>query len=339
MAERLASVEDRAQRRLLRSYATWRVLRRARQRAEAAGAPRTATRHAKVNLNSAIAFLGFLAARQVDLAGASQADLDDWLAEGPPSAPEVRDFLGWAADRRLSRRFDLPGQARQEGPVADDDERWATARSLLHDEGIELGDRVAGLLVLLYGQQLSRIAALTRDQVELGSGRGRLHLGATALDIPSPLAELLARLVNARRPYAGAGSPAATRWLFQWPRPRAAPHCRPARPTPAAPRRPAGRQPAFRPRPPGGSLARGRAGPSSRPLPGHCCPLGRPSRCRLGRIRRQFRPFCGHRRLRPPQAASPHYRRPPRGPLVPEGRRAWCPGGKNQAFAAYLRAR
>ena len=190
VAERLASVEDRAQRRLLRSYATWRVLRRARQRAEAAGAPRTATRHAKVNLNSAIAFLAFLAARQVDLAGASQADLDDWLAEGPPSAPEVRDFLGWAADRRLSRRFDLPGQARQEGPIADDDERWATARPLLHDEGIELGDRVAGLLVLLYGQQLSRIAALTRDQVELGSGRGRLHLGATALDIPSPLAEL-----------------------------------------------------------------------------------------------------------------------------------------------------
>ena len=109
VAERLASVEDRAQRRRLRSYATWRVLRRARQRAEAAVAPRTATRHAKVNLNSAIAFLAFLAARQVDLAGAGQADLDDWLAEGPPSVPEVRDFLGWAADRRLSRRFDLPG--------------------------------------------------------------------------------------------------------------------------------------------------------------------------------------------------------------------------------------
>ena len=214
VTERLASVEDGAQRRLLRCYATWRVLRRARQRAETAGAPRTATRHAKVNLNSAIAFLGFLAARQVDLAGASQADLDDWLAEGPSSTPEVRDFLGWAANRRFSRRFDLPSQAHQEGPVADDDERWATARRLLHDEGIELGDRVAGLLVLLYGQQLSRIAALTRDQVELGSGRGRLHLRTTALEIPLPLAELLARLVNARRPYAGAGSPAATRWLF-----------------------------------------------------------------------------------------------------------------------------
>ena len=68
--------------------------------------------------------------------------------------------------------------------------------------------------MLLYGQQLSRIAVLTRDQVELGPGRGRLHLGATALDIPSPLAELFARLVNERRPYAGVGSPPATPWLF-----------------------------------------------------------------------------------------------------------------------------
>ena len=54
--------------------------------------------------------------------------------------------------------------------MAADDERWATARSLLHDEDIDLADRVAGLLVLLYGQQLSRITALTRDRVELTSG-------------------------------------------------------------------------------------------------------------------------------------------------------------------------
>ena len=116
VAGRLAGVEDKAQRRLLRSYATWRVPRRARQQAEAAGAPRTATRYAKVNLGSAIAFLGFLAARRADLAAATQADLDDWLAEGPPSAPEVRDFLGWAADRRLAARFELPGRAAKKGP-------------------------------------------------------------------------------------------------------------------------------------------------------------------------------------------------------------------------------
>lgn len=214
VAGRLASVEDKAQRRLLRSYATWRVLRRARQRAEIARAPRTATRHSKVNLNSAIAFLAFLAARRADLARATQADLEDWLAEGPPSAPEVGDFLAWAADRRLAQRFELPGRARQEGPIAADDQRWETARQLLHDEDVELGDRVAGLLVLLYGQQLSRIVVLSRDQVELAPGRVRLHLGAAPLEVPPPMDELLARLAQRRRPYTGVGSPPATPWLF-----------------------------------------------------------------------------------------------------------------------------
>ena len=214
VAERLAIVDDQGQRRLLRSYARWRVLRRARQRSEAAGAARTPTRHAKVCLNAAVAFLAFLAARQRDLDSCTQGDVDDWLAEGPPSAPRVRDFLEWAGDRKLTGRFIVPGQPRRGGPAADDAERWATARRLLHDEGLELGDRVAGTLVLVYGQQLSRIVALTRDQVEVSPGGTALHLGTTPIDVPPPLDDLLARLVSEPRPYSGVGSPALSTWLF-----------------------------------------------------------------------------------------------------------------------------
>jgi len=213
-AGHLAGVADQGQRRLLRSYARWRVLRRARQRSETAGAARTPTRYAKVCLSCATAFLAFLAARQRDLDSCTQGDVDDWLAEGPPSAPWARDFLEWAGDRKLTGRFVVPGQPRRGGPAADDAERWATARRLLHDEGLELGDRVAGTLVLVYGQQLSRIVALTRDQVEVSSGGTRLHLGTTPIDVPPPLDDLLARLVRERRPYSGVGSPALSTWLF-----------------------------------------------------------------------------------------------------------------------------
>ena len=218
-ADRLKSVADQGQRRLLRSYATWRVLRRARQRAEAAEAARTPTRHAKVCLNAAVAFLAFLAARQRDLGSCTQGDVDDWLAEGPPSAPRVRDFLEWAGDRKLTERFIVPGQPRRGGPAADDAGRWAMARRLLHDDGLELGDRVAGTLVLVYGQQLSRIVALTRDQVEVSSGGTRLHLGTTPIDVPPPLDDLLGRLTRERRPYSGVGSPALSPWLFPGLRP------------------------------------------------------------------------------------------------------------------------
>ena len=72
-------------------------------------------------------------------------------------------------------------------------------------------DQGAGLLlVLLYGQQLSGIVALTRDQVELTSGGARLHLGTTALEVPPPLGQLLVRVVNERRPFSGVGSPTDT---------------------------------------------------------------------------------------------------------------------------------
>jgi len=218
-ADHLARVADPGQRRLLRSYARWRVLRRARQRSEAAGAARTPTRHAKVCLNAAVAFLAFLAARQRDLGSCTQGDVDDWLAEGPPSAPCARDFLQWAGDRQLTGRFIVPGQPRRGGPAADDAERWATARRLLHDEDLELGDRVAGTLVLVYGQQLSRIVALTRDQVEVSPGGTTLHLGTIPIEVPPPLDDLLARLVRQRRPYSGVGSPASGTWLFPGLRP------------------------------------------------------------------------------------------------------------------------
>jgi len=218
-ADHLAIVADRDQRRLLRSYARWRVLRRARQRSETAGPARTNTRYAKVCLNSATAFLAFLAARQRDLGSCTQGDVDDWLAEGPPSAPRVRDFLEWAGDRKLTGRFIVPGQPRRGGPAADDAGRWAMARRLLHDDGLELGDRVAGTLVLVYGQQLSRIVALTRDQVEVSPGGTRLHLGVTPIDVPPPLDDLLGRLTRERRPYSGVGSPALSPWLFPGLRP------------------------------------------------------------------------------------------------------------------------
>ena len=54
---------------------------------------------------------------------------------------------------------------------------------------LEPGDRVAGTLVLVYGQQLSRIVALTRDQVEVSSGGTALHLGTTPIDVPPPLGD------------------------------------------------------------------------------------------------------------------------------------------------------
>jgi hypothetical protein len=171
---RLEAVEDTTGRRLLASYATWRVLRRARARAgRIPTGARTPTRHAKTCLNAAIAFLAHLERGGRTLDACTQADIDMWLTDGPPAAADVADFLDWAATGNRIERFVVPAAPRGHGPTLDADARWDNARRCLHDDTLEIGDRVAGSLVLLYGQQLSRI-----------------------------------------RPYSGVGSPAASPWLF-----------------------------------------------------------------------------------------------------------------------------
>ena len=200
----------------LRSYATWRVLRRARQRAERGDRARTSTRHAKSCLNAAIAFFELLDRRHRALTDCTQADVEDWLTEGPPSAAQVKDFLDWAATRKMTPRFTLPNQPRRGGPSTDNETRWSIVHQLLHDERIDLTDRVAGCLVLLYGQQLTRIAALRRDQVTVtADGSTRLSLGTTYIEVPPPLDQLLRRQLNEHRHHTAFAAPVtATSWLF-----------------------------------------------------------------------------------------------------------------------------
>jgi hypothetical protein len=214
VATRLGEVADPGQRRLLRSYATWRVLRRARARAAQTPRPRTATGHAKTYLLTAIAFLAWLTDRGVELGDCGQGNIDAWSVEGGPSAHELVDFLDWAAQRKLFAPVVLAGRRRQEGAAMNPDTRWAIVERLLHDDQLCLTDRVAGCVVLLYGQQLSRIVAITTDQVITVDGDVYLKLGASQTIVPEPLGGLVTQLATHRRPYTGVGSPARSPWLF-----------------------------------------------------------------------------------------------------------------------------
>ena len=165
----LAAIEPAAGRRLVQAYATWHVMRRLRASAGKAGRPRTYTAHARNNIRAAADFTAWLARHGRPLQQCRQADIDDWLVTRP-GAGHVRDFLTWAAARGHCPPLDVPGPARRSGTAASQDERWAQAARLLHDDTLDLTDRAAGCLLLLYGQQLSRIAAMTTSQVTSRDG-------------------------------------------------------------------------------------------------------------------------------------------------------------------------
>jgi hypothetical protein len=148
-----------------------------------------------------------------ELAACGQADIDQWLRTGP-SACLARDFLAWAAARGHCRPLSIPAPPRATGPALSQDQRWTLAARLLHDTALDPTDRVAGCLLLLYGQPLSRIAVMTTSQVTRRQGETLIRLGRHDVPVPGPLADALRQLISGGRSYRGVGSPPATTWLF-----------------------------------------------------------------------------------------------------------------------------
>jgi hypothetical protein len=212
-ARLLTSIQDPADRRLIQAYVTWHVIRRLRASAARGSRPRTYTAHARNNIRAAADLLAWLHGHGTTLRDCRQRDADDWLATGP-GARHARDFTSWAAARGHCPQLDIPAPARRDGTAAGQDQRWIQAARLLHDDTLDLTDRAAGCLLLLYGQQLSRIAAMRASQVTSGGGTVFVRFGQHGVPVPDPLGIVLTELIRSGRSHAWTGSPATTSWLF-----------------------------------------------------------------------------------------------------------------------------
>jgi len=210
----LASITHPGHRRLVPAFATWHVMRRLRRAAGSGRRPRTHTAHARNTIKAAARFLSWLGERGTALPACRQADAEDWLATGP-GASYVRGFLTWAARHGHCQPLSIPGPQRHTGTTITDSRRWDLAARLLHDDSIDLTDRAAGCLVLLYGQPMTRIAALTTSQVTSHAEKGvTIRLGQHDVPVPHQLGDLLLTLIADGRPYTGIGTPPDRKWLF-----------------------------------------------------------------------------------------------------------------------------
>jgi hypothetical protein len=209
----LASIGAGEHRRIVHAFATWHAMRRLRRAAAASQRPRTYTAHARNTIKAAARFLSWLDERGTTLPGCRQRDIDDWLATGP-GACDVREFLTWAAYRGHCPALDVPGPLRNTGTAISDSQRWDLAARLLHDDSIDVTDRAAGCLVLLYGQTMTRIAALTTSQISRHDDSVAIRFGQHDVPVPGPLGDLLLTLVTDGKPNTGIGTPAERTWLF-----------------------------------------------------------------------------------------------------------------------------
>lgn len=84
---------------------------------------------------------------------------------------------------------------------------------MLLDDTLELPWRIAGGLVLLFGQPVQRIAELRTDQVDVADDQVRLLFARDWLPVPEPFASLLREYLGSRRNMATAVN-ASARWVF-----------------------------------------------------------------------------------------------------------------------------
>ena len=217
--EELLAGQPASQARLLRAFATWHVLRRARRRARGGDVSTSADSGVRTRIRVALELTSWLAAQRRDLASATQADIDRWITACPTRAPHARAFLAWARDHHLASDIHIPARpATRPGQALPDPERWRILERCLHDDTLPITDRVAGALVLLYGQPLSHVASLDTDAIQHRSGNVYLTLGSCAIRLPSELAPLTDRLAAHAR--ARPPSAAGRQWLFPGLRPR-----------------------------------------------------------------------------------------------------------------------
>jgi hypothetical protein len=207
--------------RLIRPFAHWFVLRRARRAAaRRAAARRTFTRgsadFARARVLAALDLLSWLDHRGQDLCDLTQLDLDRWLADGATTRRAVRYFLQWARGRGLAGDLAVPLPPRPEPArlLAESDHIQQLDRCLT-DEAMPIDLRVGGGLVLLFGMLVSRITQLTKDDVIEDGQATCLSVDGHRLNLPPRLADLVRQLRDQDEPrwtLGRLGTPAP--WLF-----------------------------------------------------------------------------------------------------------------------------
>jgi hypothetical protein len=199
----LAGISDAEHAQLLRTYVHWHLLRPLRTRRPHGALTDSTGSSARTRLRCIAAFLEWLAQRGRRLSTCHQQDLDAWCAHQLGYRIQIlHAFAGWAIAHTAMPPLAVPDRLdRAPATPIDSDERWAIARHLLHAPGITIADRVAGALVVIYAQPLTRISRLTVADLVVQPERLTVRLGASPVELPEPLAGYARELLARRRPH------------------------------------------------------------------------------------------------------------------------------------------
>lgn len=211
----LGSLHD-DDRRFVEAFVRWRLLPRFRARGDEGSLTSSSVDNAVRMLNETARFLKWLRLLDLPVQECAQADIDLWLSDGKLTRRLIRDFTRWMARRGYMTELAVPAMSGSGYATIAIDERvrWQTAKRLLHDEQLDVSDRVAGIFVLLYAQPVSRITRLTPKNVVQTEESLSITFGGDPVVIPEPLARLVGQLPQRRWQGASAYLSDPHQWLF-----------------------------------------------------------------------------------------------------------------------------
>jgi hypothetical protein len=210
----LQAIEDPQDRQHATKWARWQLLNDLNYRARRGQLKSRSGYHARSQVTQAVAFINWLHTQGDTLTTCRQDHVDRWFAHPCTTRVRVISLLRWALARGLIAQLAIPSNAKPTAyQTLSHDQRQDLIRRLVRDETLDLRDRVAGLLVLLYGQPIARIACLRTTDVLHHDNEILLRLATEPVVIVEPLATLLHSLARNPRGRAVTGA-TASQWLF-----------------------------------------------------------------------------------------------------------------------------
>lgn len=158
-------------RRSLEQFAVWYHLSRLRELASLSGDSQSPAHYAKQQITAAGDFLEWLEDQGISLRECTQSHVDIWLTTGPTTRYNLRGFLEYTSQAKLSRPLEVPRRNARSTRRMTADDRLGWIRHYLEDVDLKVSTRTAALILLLYGQPLVRIAKLRTEAItvdELG---------------------------------------------------------------------------------------------------------------------------------------------------------------------------
>jgi hypothetical protein len=207
--EQILAAQPPARAQIVRAWAHWTLLRRARARLGRRPFTEQAAHAMRAAITSAITLLEWADTSGRTLASLTQADIDLWLTSTPRQAAyQARGFLRWARQRHLTGQVEIPRrQPARHHPAIPDDQRWEHLRRCLTSTALPADVRAAGALILLYGLTASRVSQLRTDHLRTDGPHTYLTLGTTQLRLVPAVATLL-------RTQSALAAARDTSWLF-----------------------------------------------------------------------------------------------------------------------------